>query len=490
MSKSAECFEEKFSIQSLGAAGGIVTGSLHKLRHGESTIVVDAGIFQGKYDAFLPDGKSRNAEDLGNTKNITDILLTHAHADHVGRLPLFYKKNSTPRTLATEMTRELMEIILRDSAKIQKDQDKLYTCDDIDRVMGFVNAVKMGKQIKIGNKHDRLTAQWTYNGHIPGSASIIIEKSGLRGGILFSGDIGKEIQAICGGWGESKERDYPKELPIKAMWIESTNFDRESVNFDEKYEQFLGSINKILKEGGSVVIPAISMQRNQEIVEIIRYAQENGDIPEDTKIYKDAPLASKFEETYVADSDLFMTSRFGNDPEFYKNSSRSKKRFELKNSKLVTSNRESVEISRSLIANNQNSVVITSGGMCGHGRVRNYLDGDFGTNSKNGIVLTCYQVEGTEGRKLTDQGYLINNDGSRGAKVEHLDVFTGHISGESDTFKYINRFNLNELELIGIIHGNNNNRTKMAEAFKEKGYPARVVLPEIGEKIDFNLNST
>lgn len=490
MSKSAECFEEKFSIESHGAAGGIVTGSLHKLRHGESTIVVDAGIFQGRYDAFLPDGKSRNAEDLGNTKNITDILLTHAHADHVARLPLFYKKNFTPRTLTTEMTRELMEIILKDSAKIQKDQDNLYTCEDIDRVLKYVNTVRMGRQIKIGNKHDRLTALWTYNGHIPGSASIIVEKEGLSGGILFSGDIGKEVQAICGGWGETKERDYPKDLPIKALWIESTNFDRESVNFNEKYEQFLGSINKILKDGGSVVIPAISMQRNQEIVEIIRYAQENGDIPKNTKIYKDAPLASKFEETYVEDADLFMTSRFGNDPEFYKNSSSSKSRFELNNCQLVANNKESVEISRSLLANNQNSIVITSGGMLGHGRVRNYIDRDFGTNPKNGIILTCYQVEGTEGRKLTDQGYLINKNGSIGAKVEHLDVFTGHISGESDTFKYINRFNLNELEIIGIIHGNNENRRKMAEAFKERGYPARVVLPEIGEKIEFTLRKT
>lgn len=118
MNKSAECLKEKFSIQSLGGAGGIVTGSLHKLRHGESTIVVDAGIFQGKNDAFLADGKSRNTEDYGNTKNITDILLTHAHADHVGRLPIFYEKNSTPRTLTTEMTRELMDIILKDSARV------------------------------------------------------------------------------------------------------------------------------------------------------------------------------------------------------------------------------------------------------------------------------------------------------------------------------------------------------------------------------------
>lgn len=489
MSKSAECFEEKFSIESLGAAGGIVTGSLHKLKHGESTIVIDAGIFQGKYDAFLPDGKSRNVQSIGNTKNITDILLTHAHADHVGRLPLFYEKNTTPRTLTTEMTRELMEIILKDSAKIQKGEDKLYSFEDIDRVLSYVNIVKMGKQIKIGNKHDKLTAQWTYNGHLPGSASIIIEKDGLRGGILFSGDIGKEIQPICGGWGEMKERDYPKDLPIKTMWIESTNFDRESVNFDEKYEQFLGSITKILKDGGSVVIPAISMQRNQEIVEIIRYAQEKGDIPKNSKIYKDAPLASKFEDAYVADADLFMTNRFGNDPEYYKNSASSKKRFELKNCKQVTSNKESVEISGSLAENNQNSIVITSGGMCGFGRVRNYLDGDFGTNPKNGIILTCYQVEGTEGRRLTDQGYLINKKGTKGAKIEHLDVFTGHISGKSDTFKYINRFNLNELELIGIIHGNNSNRTKMAEAFKEKGYSARVVLPEIEETIDFTLSN-
>jgi len=251
MSKSAECFEEKFSITSLGAAGGIVTGSLHRLRHGESTVVIDAGIFQGRNDVFLPNGNSRNAEDLGSTKYITDILITHAHADHVGRIPLFFEGNWTPRILTTKMTRDLMEIILKDSAKIQKDQDNLYTCEDIDRVLKYVNIVRMGQQIRIGNKHDKLTALWTYNGHIPGSASIIIEKEGLSGGILFSGDIGKEVQAICGGWGETKERDYPKDLPIKALWIESTNFDRESVNFDEKYEQFLGSINKILKDANA-----------------------------------------------------------------------------------------------------------------------------------------------------------------------------------------------------------------------------------------------
>jgi len=490
MSKSAEYFEEKFSIESLGAAGGIVTGSLHKLRQGESTLVIDAGIFQGKNDAFLSNGKSRNSEDLGNIKNVTDILLTHAHADHVARLPLFYKKNWAPRTLTTEMTRELMEIILKDSVKIQNNQDKLYTIEEVEEVLRQITVVKMGKQIKVGNKHDHLTASWTYNGHIPGSASIIIEKDGVRGGILFSGDIGKEIQPICGGWGENKERDFSKDLPIKTLWIESTNFDRESVSFNEKYEQFLGSINKILRDGGSVVIPAISMQRNQEIVEIIRYAQENGDIPDNTKIYKDAPLASKFEETYIADADLFMTSRFGNDPEFYKNSASSKKRFELKNCRQVSNNKESVEISHSLAADGQNSIVITSGGMLGYGRVRNYLDGDFGTNPKNGIILTCYQVEGTEGRRLTDQGYLINKSGSRGAKIEHLDVFTGHVSGEGDTFKYINRFNLSELELIGIIHGNNKNRNMMAQAFKEKGYPARVVLPEIGETIEFSLRKT
>lgn len=488
MSKSAECFEEKFSIQSLGAAGGIVTGSLHKLRQGESVIVIDAGIFQGKYDAFLPNGKNRNNQDLGYIKNVSDILITHAHADHVGRLPLFYEKNMQPRTRATEMTRGLMEIILKDSAKIQKGEDRLYTGEDVDRVLNYVNIVKMGKQIDIGRKHDKLTALWTYNGHIPGSASIIIEKKEVRGGILFTGDIGKEIQAICGGWGESKRIDYPKDLPIKVLWTESTSFDRESVNFDEKYEQFLESINKILREGGSVAIPAISMQRNQEIVEIIRYAQEKGDIPENTKIYKDAPLASKFEETYVEDADLFMTNRFGNDPEFYKDLTSSKKRFELNNCLSVIDNKKSVEIADSLGCDNQNSIVITSGGMCGYGRVRNYIDGNFGKNTKNGIILTCFQVKGTEGRKLTDQECLISENGSVGAKVEHLDIFSGHVSGKSDTFKYLERFNLGELELIGIIHGNNDNRKKMAEAFKEKGYPARVVLPEIDEKIEFTLN--
>lgn len=101
MKVSAEYSPEEFSIQSLGAAGGIVTGSLHKLRHKESTVIVDAGLFQGKYDNLLPDGKSRNNANLGNLKKVDTILLTHAHADHVGRLPLFYARDLKPTTITT-----------------------------------------------------------------------------------------------------------------------------------------------------------------------------------------------------------------------------------------------------------------------------------------------------------------------------------------------------------------------------------------------------
>ena len=101
--------------------------------------------------------------------------------------------------------------------------------------------------------------------------------------------------------------------------------------------------------------------------------------------------------------------------------------------------------------------------------------------------MTCYQVEGTEGEEITNQGRLVGINGELGATVSHLDVFSGHISGESDLFKFLDRFNLSELELINIVHGNNDNRNKMAEAIKERGYPGRIVLPEIGEEVHFSL---
>ncbi len=486
MSRSAE-FSEEFSIQSLGAAGGLVTGSLHRLRHGESTIIVDAGLFQGKNDVLLPNGKSRNATDINALREVNTILLTHAHADHVGRLPLFHKRGLKPKTITTTMTKELMQVILDDAAKIQKNGDKLYNREDVERIMNYVKEINFGKDVKIGNKHDNLRTNFIYNGHIPGSASILIRKEGVVGGILFSGDIGQEINAICGGWGEVVEA-RPSEMPIKALWVESTSFDRHSVSFDEKYGLFMENINEILGRGGSVILPILSLQRNQEITEMIARAQNQGDIPKGCKIYKDAPLAQKFEEIYIDKAELFMTKRFGNNEDFYQTLEQAQSRFNLRNCLLVADNKESVKLADILGKSNKKSIVLTGGGMCGFGRVRNYIDGAFGKNRKNGIILTCYQVEGTEGEKIVNQGRLINaQNQKKGATVTQLDVFSGHISGESDTFKFLERFNLSELELIGIVHGSNDNRRRMAEAIKSRGYPAKVVLPEINEVIKFSL---
>lgn len=485
MRRSAE-FGEEFSIQSLGAVGDLVTGSLHKLRHGESTIIVDAGLFQGKYEVFLPNGNSRNSEKLKGLKTVDTILLTHAHLDHIGRLPLLYTQEKKPKIITTIMTQTLIPTMLHDAAKIQKQGDKLYNSEDVNRVIKHVKAVDFGKDVKIGNKHDHLGANFIYNGHIPGSASILIQKEGVRGGILFSGDIGREINPICGGWGELAEAK-PSDVPVKALWVESTSFDRHSVSFDEKYGLLIGNINQILNRGGSVVLPILSLQRNQEITEMIARAQDRGDIPQDCKIYKDAPLAQKFEELYIDKAELFMTNRFGNDENFYKTLEESQSRFNLKNSLIVLNNKESVKLANMLGMSNQKSIILTGGGMCGFGRVRNYIDGAFGENRNNGVILTCYQVEGTEGREIVEQGRLSNAQNQSGATVIQLDVFSGHVSGESDTFKFLERFNLNELEIVGIIHGSSDNRRRMAEAIKSRGYPARVVLPDIGEVIEFSL---
>ena len=486
MKSNAEISNKDFSIKFLGAASGMVTGSLYRLNIGESRIVVDAGIFQGKNDTVLPNGRSRNKSDIGAIKGVNDILLTHAHADHVARLPLFYKKDAHPRTLATTMTRELMEVILYDSVKIQKEREKLYDGDEVARTLNFVEEVEFGKKKDIGNRHDNLSATWIYNGHIPSSASILIEQGGKRNAVLFSGDIGKEINAICGGWGELPEA-RPEQVPIKTLIVESTNFDRQSVNFDEKYGTFFASINEVLDRGGSVVLPLLSMQRSQEVTEMIHHAQIRGDIPKNCPIIKDAPLAGKFEALYIEMADQFMTRRFGNDENYYQDLDSSKKRFDLKNCRIIGGNKDSQAMSDSLVYRRSGSIVLTGGGMCGFGRVRNYIDRDFGKNPKNGVILTCYQVEGTEGEEITNQGRLVGINGELGATVSHLDVFSGHISGESDLFKFLDRFNLSELELINIVHGNNDNRNKMAEAIKERGYPGRIVLPEIGEEVHFSL---
>lgn len=485
-----EYLKDRIKIESFGGTGGLITGSCHRVDINNSALLIDSGLYQGKFEERSKRGERRNFTPVKNiAKGVTDVLETHVHIDHTGRLPMIYRDGFTPRILTTSETAAFMEPMLYNSAKIQneKNGDKLYSDWDVDNALRHIKIVKPFTLYEIGQKHSGITAEFLPNGHVAGSCSVLIRKHSEKTTILFTGDMGKEEQSLSGGY-QDFMKNYPKE-PIKTLVVESTNFEKRPVSFVDKKEKLLETIKKVWEGGGNPVLPVLSFHRAQEIMEIFHNAQKSGEIPEDCHFYIDAPLAVEVTDTFKKLGTKVLSRAYGEDKNFYKTEEESLARFDLKNSMIIDYHEASKTASHILSYSPSKFIIIASGGMGNYGRSVNYIHGDFAKNPKNAVILTCFQVEGTEGKKLMDEGKVtIKNEKKKkesdGAKVIKVEGFSSHISGPEDTFNFLNRFNLSKLENVIITHGKDSARKAMAEEFKRRGFGANIILSDINQVIE------
>jgi metallo-beta-lactamase family protein len=347
---------------------------------------------------------------------------------------------------------------------------------DVEKTLRYIQSVNTLEEVFVGEKHSNLTAEFIPNGHVMGSASILLQDHDSDKTILFTGDMGKPYQSLCGGYLEYY-LNYPKD-PIKTLVVESTSFDKIPVNFEEKLKGFLKVIHETWDGGGNPVFPTLSFHRAQELMEMIHNCQKSGDIPNDCKIILDAPLAMKILDTFSQLKIDELSKRYGDDPNYYKNDKSSMNRFDLKNKIIIETHIQSKNIDKLYAESSDKVIILASGGMGGYGRSVNYIHGDFAKNPKNSIVLSCYQVAGTEGAEL------ILREASKkkktGARVIQLNGFTSHISGPEETFGFLERFNLMKLEKVIITHGKNPIRELMAKEFIKRGYP-KPILSKMNE---------
>jgi len=495
MSRS-EYVKEKIEIQSFGGNGGLVTGSCHKLQIRDNQIMVDLGLFQGLEER----GKKGEQRNLGlrdvDFRGVSNVLLTHSHIDHCGRLPLAFKKGFRFDIYMTDATASLTEEMLLNSAEIQEQQlpsVRLYERRDVETTLRHVKAVEPFREFRIGQRHSGITGEFLPNGHILGSASVLVRDKRnpyhFRD-IFFSGDIGKPIQSLSGGYNDFVDR-YPGD-PIHAMVLESTNFEKSPIPFVEKEDRFVSCLEKIWSSGGNVLLPVLSLHRSQEIMEMLHNLQASGRIPEDCLVFIDAPLAMKLTRTYQELAPEYFLRRYGNDDEFYKTEKASLSRFDIKNLTVIDSHEASVSNDRNMAHYQGKAIIVASGGMFGFGRSMNYKNGDFCKNPKNGVIFTCFQVDGTDGARIlyAEQDKLAKKDKTThdkkgrliGAQVLKVDGFTSHASG-GEIINFVERLNLDELRLIDIGHGKDSSRNKMAEEFKARGCQAKIVTPDLGEKV-------
>lgn len=407
------------SITFLGATE-TVTGSRFLIEDGKSKILIDAGLFQGTREI-----KDKNWDPFPIDPSTLDaVILTHAHLDHSGYLPLLVKQGFAGPVFCTEYTAKLAAVILQDSARIQTEDAKfaqkkgfsrhknpraLYDEDDANRAIDQFKVCKFLDDISIDGK---AVAKFHHSGHILGSSFVTLEISNKR--FLFTGDLGRPTHPVL------VSPDPFPEGHFDAVITESTYGDRVHEKPTGKFAQ---TISETIARGGSVLIPAFAVDRTEVVLLELRELMESGEIKK-VPIYVDSPMALTALDFYrdalnagrsEIRKDMVQTWR-GKDP--FDPGTLQEKR--------------TVEESKSLNNVHEPSIVISASGMATGGRVVHHL-AHMLPDSKNTVLLVGYQANGTRGRQLEngDQRVRIHGeDVPVRAQITKADTFSVHADGD------------------------------------------------------------
>ena len=458
-------------IKFCGASSG-VTGSCHLITSGEHQILLDCGQFQG--------GKAQDAlnyEDFPfNPAEIECVILSHAHIDHCGRIPLLVKRGFQGKIFCTDATADLLDIMLKDSGYIHEKEaewqnrkgeragremvEPLYTFQDAIDSLAFVEPVRYDQLFKI---NDHMKVVFNDAGHILGSAIIElwVEEDGKESKIVFSGDIGVNDRPIINDPTYIKKADY--------VIMESTYGSRLHPDTERSIQELVEVVINTFKRGGNVIIPSFAVGRTQELIyEFNKLYNEKSQYYKDLKdikIYIDSPMAANATAVFQKNAQVFdeETRNYilsGDNP------------LDFMNLNFTRSSDES----RMLNMDTTPKVIISASGMCEAGRIRHHLKHNL-WDKKNSIVFVGYQAEGTLGRALIDGEKtvtLFGEDITVNAEIHVLEGFSGH-ADQNGLFTWIAHF-VNPPKQLFLVHGEEESKEVFAKLVEEKlGYKPVVI---------------
>ena len=442
-----------------------VTGSCSYLEVGNSRFLVDCGMEQG-IDRF------ENASLPVEPSQLDFVLLTHAHIDHSGCLPLLYKNGFRGKVYATEATSSLCEIMLRDSAHIQESEaewknrkarragrpetEPLYTMEDAEGVLGHFLPCPYGKAIPVS---EHTAVRFTDIGHLLGSAAIEVwmTEGGITKKMVFSGDVGNTCQPILNDPQPVAQADY--------LLLESTYGTR----LHGPRPNYIGSLAQILQatfdRGGTVVIPSFAVGRTQEMLYFIREIKERGLVRGHSgfPVYVDSPLANEATGIFLQcavenlDAETRALVEKGVNPLWFDG---------LKMS-LSKEDSQAINLDRSP------KVILSSSGMCDAGRIRHHLKHNL-WHPENTVLFVGYQAEGTLGRALVDGARhvrIFDEDIAVQAQIRVLDGVSGH-ADKNGLLQWLQGFSPKPLQIF-VNHGDDDSCTGFARCLcEEYGYAA------------------
>ena len=399
-----------------------VTGSCHLIECAGKRVLIDCGLYQGGREL-----DEENSEPFGfDAAAIDCVLLTHAHLDHCGRLPLLAKRGFRGGIVTTGASRELARLVMLDAAHLQEEEvtrqarhanqrargramAPLYTTlDALNTLEFFGRTAQYGSPLAIA---PGITATFLDAGHILGSASVVLEleEAGARRRILLSGDLGNAGRPIL--------RDPAVPPKVDAVVMETTYGDRLHKPIGPSVDELYAAIGDASRRGGNVVIPTFALERAQELLFYLRAGVESGRLPQTLQVFLDSPMAisatevfERHPECYDAETrELFREKR---DP------------FALPGLHFTRQTAESVALNR--IAGG--AVIMAGAGMCTGGRVRHHLRHNLGRR-ECAIVFVGYAGRGTLARRIIDGANSVNLFGEEvpvRASIHTINGFSAH----------------------------------------------------------------
>ncbi len=447
-------------VTCLGGAG-TVTGSnfLVETSRGKG-LIVDCGLFQGSKDI-----ERRNWDDWGyDPREVKNLILTHAHIDHSGRIPLIVKDGFRGRIITSPPTAELCQVMLLDSAHVQemeaqwrtsrnrrrarRNVEPLYTTKEAEESLRYLAPIELDRIIDL---EPGARARLRNAGHVLGSSivELWIENEGQETKIVFSGDLGNPDQPIVNDPVAIMEADY--------LFIESTYGNRRHRTFEDSRAELLEAIRYAVSNNEKVIIPAFALERTQEVLYLLGQFSREGQIP-NIPIYLDSPLAIKATEIFRRNKKYYDDAcraivEQGFDP------------FSMPNLRLTPTTKESMEINQI----NGSAIIVSANGMCTAGRIKHHLKHNLWRPGAS-IVIVGFQAEGSVGRRIVDGAKSVTIFGEKiavRARVFTIGGFSAH-ADQADLLAWVGHFAKKSQPRVFCIHGEPTSSEALARAIRER----------------------
>ena len=454
-----------------------VTGTCHEIQVNGRRILLDCGLFQGK----RKEAAVKNSTfEFDPATDIDAVVLSHAHMDHAGRIPLLWKKGYRGPVHSTYATRDLAEVMLSDGGFIQEKDEEFhckYLNDSMMACEGPLytqqNAIDCMELFKGHNYNEwvhvveGVRVQFIEAGHVLGAAMVVLEitENGVKRMVGFSADLGRDKLPII--------RDPAQMPPVELLICESTYGNRNHEDLESAKARLKEVIVQTAARGGKVLIPAFSLERTQQIVYDLHLLWDNKELPA-IPIIIDSPLATKV-------TDVFMKHPECYDKEMYDEFlARAHNPFQFS----LVHYTEDAEESKDLNGKPGPMVIMAGSGMCEAGRIRHHLKNGI-EDERNTVLAVGFMAQDTLGARIVDPAItevkIFDKMYSKRAQVEYIDAYSGH-AGMDELDQFV--AGIEGVKKVILVHGETEQMLPFAERIRTK-LKIDVLTPAKEEEIEW-----